>query len=916
MKRIISAFLTIALIFCMFPVGVNANEVQFVTITIIHKNSNTGSVHKNLSVVEAGEDLLFSGEDLATLGGFEYRIEEGSAYFSRGMKTLRVDLSSSRLYPFEDIALVGRIDFAEKVQEIDGVYYFPGSEMLPWLNVTCLMVDGVLNIHRDDTSIWEIIPQFTPDEFAFDFTACCKELGVNGKYLKARAYLQDEGISGMFFDLIPVVGDYLDYYDLFEDALQDQSAAAEEMEGLLDSAEDADYWMGIADDVDVIEDLPDEIRVFGEAAKILANNAVSFAFELGTYVKHFYLHDENILTALFSMELNSNLYGLPDSATTALVEIRENYSDYYAGIENKMMLAIGETALDGLTDTAEGLYKAAVTLLGFAEATSPDWAEGINRISSYDVIADYCVSGYNEMTNQTWLSSVRDLRGLAYMYLYACEQNWTAMADYAAKEGNLDLKAKYEANANAAEDWQRTFMRATTSEQNDSHEYGDATGSMKQEYTDKLRDMFIAIPRYQSADEMLFDETCWMWSKGVTAGSAYAVLFHLDGTLSYYKMNEDLLGSTTYEYKNGTLTIDDIDYTWQDDQFVSVEKFEVNGSAEPEDFNLHPDDQERFYQFVPSFNVDHFVDEIQAEFGIASYTEFVSCIGAWFQEYPASIDGFITAVSVDLNADGKGEQLALISKDQSIYLQVYSESNRRYVLSCESYITSLDYCSQQNISLFFNNEADRYLLFVDKNTAGAYTGFNGYFASLFSVTPSCIELYGSINEMDYNTEKEEIPKILQEFGVPYAQNCAEINNITSQSRYTELLEVKHRYFNADPMGGWAGREHHLQLLTPEKRSEPVDAVQSWTITMKSYQGFTEYREETWTQEFESGKQYTILPTWEDGKETDYTVLSYSVDTQERTIVIFMDYPEGSEHWKGLVLDLKNNTYYGLDYTEL
>ena len=415
--------------------------------------------------------------------------------------------------------------------------------------------------------------------------------------------------------------------------------------------------------------------------------------------------------------------------------------------------------------------------------------------------------------------------------------------------------------------------------------------------------------------ERMFDETCWMWSKGVTAGSAYAVLFHLDGTLSYYKMNEDLLGSTTYEYKNGTLTIDGIDYTWQDDQFVSVEKFEVNGSAEPEDFNLHPDDQEHFYQFVSSFNVDHFVDEIQAEFGVASYTEFVSCIGAWFQEYPASIDGFITAVSVDLNADGKGEQLTLISKDQSIYLQVYSESNRRYVLSCESYITSLDYCSQQNISLFFNNEADRYLLFVDKNTAGAYTGFNGYFASLFSVTPSCIELYGSINEMDYNTEKEEIPKILQEFGVPYAQNCAEINNITSQSRYTELLEVKHRYFNADPMGGWAGREHHLQLLTPEKRDEPVDTVQSWTITMESYQGFTEYREETWTQEFETGKQYTILPMWKDGHETDYAILSYSVDTQERTIVIFMDYPEGSEYWKGLVLDLEDHTYYGLDYTE-
>ena len=372
MKRIISVFLTLVLIFGMIPVSVNADEAQFVNIAIIHKESNTDGIRKNLSVIEAGEDLLLSGEDLAALGGFEYRIEKGSAYFSRGMKTLRVDLSTSRLYPFEDITLVGKINFAEKVQEIDGVYYFPGSEMLPWLNVTCFLKDGVLNIQTDDVSIWEIIPQFVPENFSFDFTACCKELGVNGKYLKARAYLQDEGLSGMFFDLIPVVGDYLDYYDLYEDVLQDQSAAENEMEEFLDDAKDSEYWMGIADDFEVIDDLPDEIRVFGEASRVLANNAVSFAFELGTYVKYFYMHDKNVLSALLSMELNSDLYGLPDNATTPLVSIREHYEDDDAGIGHKMMVTIGETSLDGLTDTATGLYKSAVTLLGFAEATSLD----------------------------------------------------------------------------------------------------------------------------------------------------------------------------------------------------------------------------------------------------------------------------------------------------------------------------------------------------------------------------------------------------------------------------------------------------------------------------------------------------------------------------------------------------------------
>jgi hypothetical protein len=912
MKRFISTLLIITLLFSLLPVCANANESQFVDIGINHKRSNMAGIHKTISVIEAGEELLFSGEDLAMLSGFKYWIEKGSAYFTRGMKMLRVDLSTSKLYPFEDIALVGKIGFAEKVQKIDGVYYFPGSEMLPWLNVTCFMLDGILNVHPDDVSIWEIIPQFAPEEFAFDFTACCKELGENGKYLKARAYLQDEGISGMFFDLVPVIGDYLDYYDLFEDALQDQSAAEEEMNDLLDNAEDVDYWMGIAEDYEVIEDLPDEIRVFGKAAKILANNSVSFIFELGTYVKYFYLHDENILSALFSMELNSNLYGLPDSATTALVGIREHYADYYAGIEHKMMVAIGETALDGLTDTATGLYKVAVTLLGFAEATSPDWAEGINRISSYDVISEYCLSGYKDMIDQTWMSSVRDLRSLAYMYLYACEQNWTAMANYAEKEGKLDLKAKYEANAEAAEEWQRTFMRTTPAEQNDSHEYGEANGGMKQEYTDKLKKMFAAISRSQSADAILLDETCWIWSRGITADSSYAVLFHADGSLDYCNVNNGTSGTTTYQYKNSILSIDSIDYIWQENHFVSTEKLEVSGSDKAESLYLYPDEYGRYYQLVPSYNVENLAEELQTRYGTASYTEFISYFADYLYTYPESISGFLNETPVDLNLDGENERLVLLadSKQMAVILQVYRKSGDKYVLSCQENIAELEYCAQQNVALFYNEAAGGYLLFVDKNTAGAYTGNDIKDATIFDVECTRINLVCHASVDDHGIATDDIYGQLQALGVPYAKNCAEISNITSQSQYKELLEIRHRYFNIDPMGGLVGQEHHLQLLTPENRDKLVEPVQTWTITKRNSGYISPYQETTYTVEWKSGQVYTLLPEWIDGENVGYGIIEYEVDTQKRTIMILMDYPEGCKNWESLVIDLVNNTYYG------
>lgn len=490
MKRVIALLLAMILFTGILPIDAAATEQEFVNVQL-----KLDGKPRQYKVIESGSELMFSGEDLAAMGGYEYRIEQGSAYFTRGMKTLRVDLEASRLYPFEDIALISKIIMAEKVREVDSVYYFPGTEMLPWLNVDCFVLEGQLNICKDEVSIWEIIPVFAPEEFEFDFTACCKELGVNGKYLKARAYLQDEGLTGMFFDIIPVVGDSLDYYDLFEDIVQDQSAADEEIDEMLEDAEDVSYWMEIAEDFEVIEDLPDELRLFGEVANFLSNNAVSFSFEMASYVKNFYQNHENILAAFHSMIVNSGVYKhqLPMTAISALMEVEESYTDYYAGIEYKMMKTIGETAFEGLASVPSGLFDAATTLVGFAEATSPDWAEGINRISSYDMIAEYCGKTYGELTDHTWMSSIKDMCGLAYMYLYSCEQNWNAMADYAIKEGKLDLAAKYRAVAESTEEWQRKFMRAVPAAMNDSHEYEVVDGSMKQGYADKLKAMFSII---------------------------------------------------------------------------------------------------------------------------------------------------------------------------------------------------------------------------------------------------------------------------------------------------------------------------------------------------------------------------------------------------------------------------------------
>lgn len=366
-----------------------------------------------------------------------------------------------------------------------------------------------------------------------------------------------------------------------------------------------------------------------------------------------------------------------------------------------------------------------------------------------------------------------------------------------------------------------------------------------------------------------------------------------------------------------------IDFYWIDDSETPTIYFNgvnvtntVNESYEKIVSDLEAGKPENVvFKSIPfSTDLDSFTEEVQIRYGKASHTEFKSCFETTIMDYPSSIVGFLTEASVDLDGNGNNEKLVLVSMDNSVCLQIYGESQGRYVQLSEKIVASLNYCSQQNISIFYNERMGVFLLFVDGVTSGAFTGNDSRSATIYALNYASIDLLSEATVDDYGTATDDIPTQLAIFGVPYANNCAKVDKITTQSQYMELLEIEHRTYGADPLGGWFGREHHLQLVTPEVRNRPVENDQTWTITVKSYQGFTEYREETWTREFQAGNAYTIYPAWKDGVATDYTVLSYTVDTEERTIEMFMDYPEGDSYWEGIVLDLAEETYYGMGYT--
>ena len=139
MKRVIALLLALILFAGVLPIDAAATEQEFVNVQLILDGKP-----RQYKVIESGSELMFSGEDLAAMGGYEYRVEKGSAYFTRGMKTLRVDLDESRMYPFEDITLVGKVKMAERILffKETGKLKVPIVIHLNWLLGNWYLIDG------------------------------------------------------------------------------------------------------------------------------------------------------------------------------------------------------------------------------------------------------------------------------------------------------------------------------------------------------------------------------------------------------------------------------------------------------------------------------------------------------------------------------------------------------------------------------------------------------------------------------------------------------------------------------------------------------------------------------------------------------------------------------------------------------
>ena len=490
MKRILAIIIAISMLLSIKVLNVTAAEYEFLDIYLC-ENEIDGTRIIPYEVIIYEEDLLFSGDDLAYITGYSYKVQNNIGIFSRGNKEVKVDIVKNILYPMKDLSSVKLIS---PVITEQGKYYYSGAQLLPWLNVTCMEENGIFYVVQDAVSFWDINEKFEEekDNIFFDFEKCCNELGINSKWLKAGAYVRNNGL-GAIKDILWVpfssftYGQYKDYYDIFEDMMKNNNSlirAYEELEADIKIANDT---LKLIEALDNIQEIPQELATIKVGSDILSGceNMIDFVI----FFQVFEQDNAEKIMWVNSISGNRLNYRYPEAMTAAAFDIISAYSNKWDGIAIKSMHKLVDMSVDDLMDIATGKGMAyALLCMMELDSECKDWIEGIDNISQYNALAR---CGYDVYTANLGLTHIKDLelqRAHAMLYLYASECNWRTMAELAKEKGRSILAEEYTYYADLALKWQAMFLLSSQATINDSHEYKN--GYTKNVYQQELLQMF------------------------------------------------------------------------------------------------------------------------------------------------------------------------------------------------------------------------------------------------------------------------------------------------------------------------------------------------------------------------------------------------------------------------------------------
>lgn len=528
-KRLSCIFVCTCLAVSIVPIVAKGEENEFVAITVGQGATNKAETEFHYcKVVRCENDYLFSGEELAHLTGYEYEVKDQKAFFFRGNKQVVIDIKKNTIQVFDDLSI---IKLRYPVVAEDNEFYFSGVQVLPWLNVSCYEENGILYVIPDMVSLWDFQYKYDQEKesFVFDFENCCEQLGIESKWLQVANYVRSNGIGGMVKDVtwIPfssyTYGEYKDYYDIFEKMFKETNSIIATYESFVDNGKKINSAFSFIEAIDSNADIPEEFEIFRAGGKVLSGADEALKFTI--YLHSFNQNNEEKLMWMKMLTGNRDNFKYPEAMVAAAFDIEATYLDVLDGVALKVVQKITDGAIEGLINevTGEGIVKTALEGMGIWEEFSPDWVSGIDNIGYYNTIAECGMNVYEAYGEGSAVYDLQMRRAHAVLYLYATEQNWRTMADYAQDKELYAIADEYNDIADKLLEWQGKFIASGGATVNDSFEYEG--GRVKERYTEELQKLFYNLSVTKDGyDENIVEEDNSLGLVGVTEENIASIL--------------------------------------------------------------------------------------------------------------------------------------------------------------------------------------------------------------------------------------------------------------------------------------------------------------------------------------------------------------------------------------------------------
>lgn len=157
-QRIIAVIIAISLLAVCIPqtVGATKNEDTF-SIRV-----SNGTSEKTYQGIIKDDEIFFSAEAYGEITKYNFTASDNYGY-QLGEKIIVINPQNGEMH----IPVQGYSGNIGSAISLDGVVYLPASQLLPWMNVSCGVENGILRIVPDRISLWEIVDDFDYSTYLF-----------------------------------------------------------------------------------------------------------------------------------------------------------------------------------------------------------------------------------------------------------------------------------------------------------------------------------------------------------------------------------------------------------------------------------------------------------------------------------------------------------------------------------------------------------------------------------------------------------------------------------------------------------------------------------------------------------------------------------------------------------------------------